>query len=66
MFHHGQPAQIDRIKQDGADVEQTDAACRRDLGLTDARRPLDKRRFLDTAQQVQRGCDFGWFHGIFP
>ena len=70
LFHRGQPAQIDRIEQDGADVEQTDAKRRRDLGddlgLTDARWSPDKRRFLDTAQQVQRRCDFGWFHGSFP
>ena len=62
----GQAAQIDRVEQDGADVDQADGERRRDLrhhlGFADAGGAPEEGGFLDLRQHLQRGCDFGRFH----
>ena len=67
VLHGGQPAQIDRVEQDGADIDQADAQRRRDLrhdlGFADAGSAPQEGRLLDLREHLQRGCDFGRFHG---
>ena len=67
LLDRWQPTQIDRIKQNGADIDQADAQRRRDLrddlGFADARRSPEEGRLVDLRQQLQRGCDFRRLHG---
>ena len=69
MRDGGQAAQVDRVEQDGSDVDQADGQRRRDLGddlgFADAGRAPEEGGFLDLRQHLQRGCDFGWFHAGF-
>ncbi len=67
LLDRRQPAQIDRIKQNGADIDQADAQRRRDLrddqGFADARRSPQEGRLVDLRQQLQRGGDLRRLHG---
>ena len=62
----GQAAQIDRVEQDGADVDQAHGQRCRDLrhhlGFADAGGAPEEGGFLDLRQHLQRGYDFGRFH----
>ena len=67
LLNRGQPAQIHRIEQDSANVDQAQAEgfcdLRDDLGFADAGRSPEEGRLLDPGQQLQRRGDIGRLHG---